>query len=341
MHVCRIRSALLSRATVWSLVGCCALWWLATATYAQAPVRRPASSAPANPLRSVTSPGSAVLLDSSVRPVQATEPELLPTPADALTAPGSEASVLAPAPIMHDLASQSWPGEAPAQQRYLPNRAHHATYHEPREPFFAHGDPNDPARHTGWGDPLTGTSWLNRPWYFGVFIGGMLADDLIADHVIQENAPLLGMRLGHDFDHFWGWEARYAFARTELFNGAGVPINEPGRNYFVDVALLHYPWGDSRWRPYLLAGLGFANYRFENDLGHDIDDSALTIPLGFGLKHYLSPWCTLRFDFLDTISFEAGQVEAMNHVSLSAGVEFRFGGSRPSYFPWSGNTSYW
>src|SRR5439155_24491596 len=31
------------------------------------------------------------------------------------------------------------------------------------EPWFSHGDPNDPRRHVGLGQPLMGTSWRNRP----------------------------------------------------------------------------------------------------------------------------------------------------------------------------------
>jgi hypothetical protein len=65
------------------------------------------------------------------------------------------------------------------------------------------------------------------------------------------------------------------------------------------------------------------------------------MPLGLGLKIYQSPWFTIRFDVTDNISFGGGHVDAMNNFSLALGVEFRFGGKRPSYFPWTGNTSYW
>lgn len=213
--------------------------------------------------------------------------------------------------------------------------------HPPREPWFQHDDPNDVARHTGWGDPLTGTSWLNRPWSVGLFVGGMLADDPVADHVVADSAPIVGLRLGHDFDHYWGWEVRYAYSRVETFNAAGAPIAEPCREYFVDVALLHYPWGDSRWRPYLLGGVGFVNARYMNEAGHGIDDTALTMPIGVGLKLYNSPWFTIRFDATDTISFPGNHLDSLHNLSLAMGVEWRLGGKRPSYFPWTGNTSYW
>ena len=220
-------------------------------------------------------------------------------------------------------------------------RQHGQNAYPPREPYFSHDDPNDPARHTGWGDPLTNTSWLNRPWHVGFFVGGMIADDLVEDHVIADSAPILGLRLGYDFDHYWGWEVRYAYSRVETFTGPGVPIAEPCREYFVDLALLYYPWGDSHWRPYFLGGVGFMNARYLNDHAQGIDDTALTIPLGIGLKIYQSPWFTIRFDVTDNLSFESTHLDSMHNFSLAMGVEFRFGGKRPSYFPWTGNTSYW
>jgi hypothetical protein len=170
----------------------------------------------------------------------------------------------------------------------------------------------------------------------------MLADDILAGHVEANSAPFLGLRLGNDFDHFWGWEIRYAYTRIETFTRAGLPIAEPCREYYVDVALQYYPWGDSHWRPYLLAGLGFMNARYMNDASRFIDDTALSMPLGLGLKIYQSPWFTIRFDATDNISFGGSHLDSMHNFSLSMGVEIRFGGkNRPSYFPWTGNTSYW
>lgn len=317
---------------------------------------------PVNPLRS----GG----QSEILTVQATEPvpSNLPSPLRIAPQPktGGPAAMqpggmpLSPIPeeaqplsgeqqeIISQQEANGWPADAPAQEHYYgPERhgrhpfQHQGGHGEPRDPWFAHDDPNDSGRHTGWGEPLIGTSWRNRPWYWGVFLGGMLNDDLVSGHVEQANAPFLGLRLGNDFDHFWGWEGRYAFTRTELFDGRGAPIAEDGRNYYVDVALLHYPWGDSRWRPYIMAGVGFSNHRFENDTGVAIDDSSLTLPFGVGLKHYYSPWFTMRFDIVDNWTLGSGQIDSMHNFSFMVGAEFRFGGNRPNYFPWHGNTVFW
>jgi hypothetical protein len=35
------------------------------------------------------------------------------------------------------------------------------------------------------------------------------------------------------------------------------------------------------------------------------------------------------------------RLSGMHNVALMAGAEFRFGGRRPSYYPWHNNTTYW
>ena len=64
------------------------------------------------------------------------------------------------------------------------------------QPWFTHTDPNDPYRHVGVGRPLIGTSWLNRPWYVGAFLGGLLADDLISERSRNEQLILPRRPLG-------------------------------------------------------------------------------------------------------------------------------------------------
>ena len=232
---------------------------------------------------------------------------------------------------------ESWPGPHPAGR--VSGWLHGGTWLPIH--WFGHSDPNDPYRHTGLGEPLIGTSWRNRPVYFGLFVGGIFNDDLVDNEVLQNNAVFLGLRLGWDFDHYWALEGRYAFARAETLTAAGVPIAESARDYYADVSLLYYPWGDSRWRPYFSMGLGLANFRFVDNNGYYINDSAFGLPIGVGLKNYMSNWCTLRLDLVDNIAFGTNQLSSMHNFSLMAGVEFRFGGSSPSYFPWHGSTVYW
>jgi hypothetical protein len=209
-------------------------------------------------------------------------------------------------------------------------------------PWFAHEDPNDPLRHIGLGQPLIGTSWRNRPLYFGTFVGGILMDDIQSHRIYQNDTAFIGLRIGYDFDHFWGLEMRGAFARPDLAAGSGgPPIKPASRDNFADVDLLFYPFGDARWRPYLLGGLGFQTFRFNNAAGERISEAPLMIPVGCGLKYFWHPWLSLRFDFTDNICLGNARISGMNNLSLMCGCELRFGGRRPSYFPWHNNTSYW
>lgn len=233
--------------------------------------------------------------------------------------------------------AENWPGPHPARRVFhWPHTGTWLPIH-----WFGHSDPNDPYRHTGMGEPLIGTSWRNRPFYFGLFVGGIFNEALIRHEVLQNNAAFLGMRIGWDFDHYWGLEGRYAFARPEALTVSGIPLPDSARDYYGDVSLLYYPWGDSTWRPYISFGLGLANFRFINENGVYINDSAFGMPIGIGMKNYTSRWCTLRLDLVDNIAFGTNQVSSMHNFSIMAGVEFRFGGRSTSYFPWSGDTVYW
>lgn len=206
--------------------------------------------------------------------------------------------------------------------------------------WFVHTDPNDPHRSIGWGEPLVGTSWRNRPWYVGAFVGGIFHGDLISGHVQQNNSALAGIRLGHDFDHYWGVEGRFAYSNPHITLTDGTPLGV-SRNYLADVELLYYPWGDSRWRPYFMIGLGQATFRFTDDQNRLVHESLLSMPLGGGFKYYHSPWMTIRFDLTENIGFGSHTLDNQANFSLMAAVEYRFGGRRPSYFPWHGNTVGW
>jgi len=300
------------------------------------PVR--AESTPANPLRRKPEPA----IDVWATPPPQTTPVLLQAQAVADLPPPEPQSVVPPnlgqpgelptanfrsPPVLQE----DWPLEG------LPDGSQHGSL---MQPWFGHTDPNDPCRHIGLGVPLVGTSWRNRPIYFGYFVGGILAEDLIAGHVQQNNGAITGFRLGWDFDHFWGVEFRYAYFRVNLADGNGLPLDD-SHNSLIDVSLLYYPLGDARWRPYLGAGLGFGTFRFYDDRDRRINDSLLTIPLGVGLKYYYSNAFTLRIDAFDNLSFGDHTLDTMHNFSLTVGAEIRFGGQSPSYFPWHGNTTIW
>ncbi len=196
-------------------------------------------------------------------------------------------------------------------------------------PYFGHGQSYVGPRHIDRGQPLVGTSWTNRPFYVEGYTGALLAWNL-SDSVDQTHGTISGVRLGWDFEHFWGTEFGLGFGSTRTSpGGADVSIR------MADVSVLYYPWGDSRWRPYTGMGLGVGRYAFLDSGQVSINEFALQIPLSVGVKYAFKPWWALRLDATNYLVMPADNLRFMNNVALSMAVEFRFGGQRRSYFPYS------
>lgn len=203
-------------------------------------------------------------------------------------------------------------------------------------PFFhfTGGELRAPDRHGAWGDPLVGTSWLNRPWSVSWFLGGFVGDELQAGDVRFDDGLFGGYRFGYDFDHYWGVEARYGFGHPDLVNlDNRFPLGG-GQVEYLDASALYYPWGDTAWRPYGFLGLGAGWFKFQDENQRYIESEALVMPWGFGVKRRLDKNWVLRFEVGNYLSFDAGGVDAHNNLTITGGVEVHFGGRRPSYFPW-------
>ena len=98
------------------------------------------------------------------------------------------------------------------------------------QPWFTHTDPNDPFRHQGVGRPLVGTSWLNRPVFVGVFLGGLLADDLISTLCLASEAPVaIAPAMNH---RMWGHPATQANVAT--LRSRGVRFFGPGEGRMAE-----------------------------------------------------------------------------------------------------------
>jgi len=209
------------------------------------------------------------------------------------------------------------------------------------EVLFRHGDPNDPGRHIGWGQPLEGTSWLNRPLHADFFFGGLWGDAVIGGRLDLDDDLIGGYRFGRDFDHYWGWEARFAFSYLDVLDGVTAPRVSNANINFWDAHLLYYPWGDARWRPYATAGIGIAHYRLHDEFDTRHTEVLLHLPFGVGMKYQLKRWLALRVDVLDNFTIGGGGLDPMHNLSLTFGAEVHFGGDRTLYFPSNpGSTSF-
>lgn len=211
-------------------------------------------------------------------------------------------------------------------------------------PFFGHGveDVRDPRRHWGVGVPLEGTSWRNRPWHFGMFFGMLDGGEVLDGQVLQDSGFFWGLRLGNDFDHYWGWELRAGTAHVDLNRtDTGVPLEQDGRNSYYDLNLLYYPLGDTRWRPYVSLGIGASTHGFADLQGNSFDETTASMPLALGIKYFVRPGYSLRADFTNNISFGTGNASGTNNISLSVGFDLHFGGRRKVYFPYDTSVQVW
>lgn len=196
-------------------------------------------------------------------------------------------------------------------------------------------------RHTDRGVPLEYSSWLNRPYHVDWFLGPLLADNPAGDRVSQTNELLGGLRLGWDFDYYWGLEWRFAWADPNLVSVSDIEV-QSGRYFASDVDLLYYPWGDTKVRPYFLLGLGL------NEIDTVRDETGLTqqvtllgMPLGVGVLFPQTHWLAWRLEILDNLAFGNDGVDTMNNISFTAGMELRMGARPNSYWPWRSSRNIW
>ena len=211
--------------------------------------------------------------------------------------------------------------------------------------------------------PVPWANWSEHPLSVGCFAGAVNGGPLIEDWVGTTTGFIGGWRLGWDIDPDWGTEMRMAFGSPALYdsyradqaliaidNANGLAANDPRRARFDhreasifqwDVDILCYPWGETRLRPYFLTGMGLTNIAFTDRLGQGYQNTCLSLPLGMGLKYLCSERLSVRLDLLDDIAFRTDQLETQENISLTAGVEVRFGGSRKVYWPWDPGRSFW
>ena len=166
-----------------------------------------------------------------------------------------------------------------------------------------------------------------------------------------------GWRLGWDFDPDFGLETRFAFSTMQLYDSASAVVamethdqatgqapiiaDRNAELFQWDVEVLYYPCGETRLRPYILAGMGMSNIYFTDRLDTSYQTTSLSLPIGLGLKYLCNEHLSLRLDLLDDIALSSNHVEVQQNVSLTAGIELRFGGSRKVFWPWDPGREFW
>lgn len=196
-------------------------------------------------------------------------------------------------------------------------------------------------RYIGKGVPLEGTSWLNRPYHADWFLGSLLGDELIADRVQQGNELIAGLRVGYDFDYYWGLDWRFGWSKPNADFGDPETTPQNGSYFISDIDLKYYPWGDAKVRPYYSLGTGLVRINFVDDEGRNNNVTLATMPFGAGVDFHQWPWLAWRLEVLDNLAFGADGVETLNNFSFVAGMEIRLGAKPQSYWPWRPTRRIW
>ena len=196
-------------------------------------------------------------------------------------------------------------------------------------------------RHVGLGAPLVGTSWLNRPFFVGAELGEIWIMRALDDHVSRDHDVFGGMFIGCDWDHFWGTDFRVDWATPELKNSTQPDADRADSMFAWSLNALYYPWGDSKFRPYWRWGLGSTHFDFPTADGTRNDEWLFTMPIGIGMKYPLRRWLALRTEFADQFSIGDSGLPTQHNLTITFGLECRYGVHPKSYWPWNPSRHIW
>ncbi len=196
-------------------------------------------------------------------------------------------------------------------------------------------------RNAGMGIPLVGTSWLNRPYYFGVDLGTVWEMDRVQSDVSRDTDMYGGIYGGWDWDYYWGTELSIQRATPELINEHVPNAPRGDRMMIYTASMMYYPWGDSYFRPYWRVGIGEMNIDYPMDNGLRRDESLWTFPFGIGIKYPVRRWLAARAELTDELGLGNSGVATQHDLTLTLALEWRFGAHPRSYWPWNPSRHIW
>jgi hypothetical protein len=176
-------------------------------------------------------------------------------------------------------------------------------------------------RYSGFGEQLTSTSWLARPLSIGGFGGGLVGSPMIHDRLSQHATTFFGMHYAWDYDHRWGIDKSLGYQPMQLSSGQAT---HTGRAWYGLYRLVHYPWGDMRWRPYVVGGIGGAGLRFNDDRNSPVQREVFVANVGLGLKYMLVDRLAISAEISDLIMPANGELSTVNSLTFVSGLEYRF-----------------
>lgn len=185
----------------------------------------------------------------------------------------------------------------------------------------------------GIGIPLQSGGWRAQPFSISGFAGATNGGPLVRHHVLERPSFYGGANFAWDYDHYWGIEKRLGFGALNLTN-AQHQLLQTGLSVTGEYRLMWYPLGDTRWRPFLTAGIGWSDFYFQDDFNHHHLDTLFLFPFGGGVKYLLNDRLAVRIDMIDELTFAGGAVDTFHYVALVAGLEFRYGKKLLNWHQW-------
>ncbi|MCI0492188.1 MAG: porin family protein [Planctomycetes bacterium] len=229
-----------------------------------------------------------------------------------------------------DAPDATWPDDSCPTRPYLPGISWFGLRHS-----HTHG------RHVGLGWPLTGSSWLNRPYYVGGELGTLWMTRSVEDSVSRDTDLFGGIYLGWDWDYYWGGELKFNWSTPELTNSQAPDAPRTDSLFLWSYSLMYYPWGDAMLRPYWRCGIGNTAVDFPTDWGSRHDEWLLTFPLGIGVKYPVRRWLAARAEVTDQLALGQNGIPTQHNLTLTFGLEWRFGARPKSYWPWYPSRHIW
>ncbi|HEY5313775.1 MAG TPA: hypothetical protein VIK18_14705 [Pirellulales bacterium] len=230
--------------------------------------------------------------------------------------PGSETGV--------DLPSNSAHAERPHSRIWNLFPLGMIPYVGPRTP--------DEMKHRGVWGPIDSGGWRGQPFAISGFAGVTDGGPIMHGHVDERPSAYEGLNFSWDYDHYWGFEKRLGFGELNLTNGNHQPLSTGG-SITGEYRFMYYPLGNSRWRPFLTAGLGWTDFYFHDDQNMQHIDTVFTVPFGAGLKYLYTDRIAFRADLIDEFTVGYGAVSTFHYVALTFGLEVRYG-KRLLHMPW-------
>ena len=150
-----------------------------------------------------------------------------------------------------------------------------------------------------------------------------------------------GLRLGWDFDYYWGVEWRFGWADPDAARRRLVRRRSSGDYFVSDIDFVYYPWGDTKVRPYFQAGLGVRRSTRCATTARAQQATLLEHADGRRRAVPADAWLAWRLEIIDNLAFGGDGVDTMNNFAFTAGMEVRLGARPNSYWPWRSSRTIW